>query len=209
MQPVSSPNQSAPRSLADYTSTDSLHLRLEGRTVRAVIEELVGALRLEACPAALRHAALKAMNLELLTGRVDASAVTALVHLPGETRPRFVLGRAPGPLTWRAGKLTPIEFVVVLMELAPGSTEGRQVLAALARLNQDGVCLAELRAAQSAPEMLAVLARQPILTNEHASRIPSATSTPQTPRVISLGAIDRSGTRKGRWARATNVIEKP
>ena len=90
-----------------------------------------------------------------------------------------------------------------------GSTEGRQVLAALARLNQDGVCLAELRAAQSAPEMLAVLARQPILTNEHASRIPSATSTPQTPRVISLGAIDRSGTRKGRWARATNVIEKP
>jgi len=144
MQPVRSTNQTAPRSLADYTRADLLRLRLEGRTVRAVTEELLGALRQEACPAAVRPAALKALNLELLTGRVGASAVTASVHSPGETHPRFVLGRAPEPLAWRASTLTPIEFVVVLIESAPGSTEGRQVLAALARLNQDRACLAEL-----------------------------------------------------------------
>ena len=209
MPPVTSTNQIAPCSLADYTSADSLHLRLEGRNVRAVMEELIGVPGREACPAAVLHAAMKSLTLELLTGRVDASAVRATVHLPGETRPRFFLGRAPELLPWRASKLTPIEFVILLVEPPPGDAEGRRVWAGLARLIQDHDRLDALRMAQSAAEMLAVLDQVAVLANELDTALQPAVLQREAKQSISPGTLSPGPHCRRQWRATQNVVCQP
>jgi len=181
-------NQTALHSLADYTRPEWLRLRLKSRSLRGVMEELLRTPPLETSPATVLYAAQTAVNLALLTGRTDTSGVAAAVPRPGEPRPRLILGRASEPLQWRARNLTPVEFVAVLLGPSPGSTEGRQVLAALEHLCQDQACLADLRVAQTAAEMLAVLARRPVLTDDPVPVTPPAQVTARVPQAVALGA---------------------
>lgn len=209
MQVVTATNQIALRSLANYTSAVLLQPRLEGRTVRAVMEELVGVLRPEACPPTVRHAASKALNRELLTGCVDSRAAKVAMHLPGETQPRFVLGCAPEPLPWRAVKLTPIEFVILLVEPPPGGEEGKQVSAALTRLTHDNERLDALRAAQSAADMLAVLAQVSVPANGRDTVLQPSVLQRGAKPVIHLDTLEPGSHGKRHWRGTQSVVGRP
>jgi hypothetical protein len=201
--------QTAPRSLADYSSAESLIVGLSGRAAPAILDELIRALHVEDRREEVFYAGLKSLNSALLIGPVDAGTLIASVDLPGETRPRFALGSAWEPLPWRASKLTPIEIVILLVEPSRESVAGKQVLAALTRLTRDRDRLSALCAARCVEDMLAVLAQVPVLANVRDPTFPSSVPQPEAKLVITVGTFERGARGKHHWSGPRSVVSRP
>ena len=77
--------------------------------------------------------------------------------MSGVKRLQFAFGRAPEPIFWGAGSSSPVQFVFLLAVPATDAAGYLHLLASLARLGQQPEVLAELRAAQDAEAILAVL----------------------------------------------------
>jgi mannitol/fructose-specific phosphotransferase system IIA component (Ntr-type) len=149
--------------LADFTSLALIIPALQGRTNRAVVQELADALhRVEGATGHL-FASLTALNYKLLTGiSLDGGAACPQVKLAGVDHPRFALGRSTEPLHWRASFYPPIEFVFLVIKPVKDGDDSKQLFIALTALKGNAAQLNQLRAATAAEDLLAVLTQCPL-----------------------------------------------
>ena len=98
------------------------------------------------------------LNHELLTSVwLDGGMAIGQVRTAMLPHTRFALGRAKESLPWRASTLTPINFVVLVVEPSDKSVEYHRVVDALNTLAHHTEALKLLRAASSAEAILAIL----------------------------------------------------
>jgi len=145
--------------LADFTTAKLILPELQERSTIGVINELNYVLQMnEGLPAHL-FATSAAINHELLTSmRLDGGMVIAQVRLTTLPHTRFALGRAQEPLPWRAGRLTPITFVALVVEPSSKPGEYQRVVEVLNTLAQHAEALMLMREATGAEGILAILA---------------------------------------------------
>jgi mannitol/fructose-specific phosphotransferase system IIA component (Ntr-type) len=144
---------------ADFTSATLMLPSFRGRSMSEVMCELVQALHQEdASMSGLLLPALKALNRELLTSTaLDAGAIFPEVRLLGGTLTRFAVGRAVTPLHWRAANFPPLEIIFLIVQPARTEATGKMLATQLKRFGTNKQCVARLREARNANEMLAVL----------------------------------------------------
>jgi hypothetical protein len=144
--------------LADFTSTKLILPELHERTTVGVITELNQVLHMtEELPEHL-FATSAAINHELLTSmKLYGGMVITQARLTKLSHARFALGRAREPLPWRASRLTPITFVVLVVEPSTKPVEYKRVVEALNTLAHHTEALNLMRASAGAEEMLAIL----------------------------------------------------
>jgi mannitol/fructose-specific phosphotransferase system IIA component (Ntr-type) len=70
---------------------------------------------------------------------------------------QFALGRTPAPIVWGAKRSWPVQFIFLLAVPATDAAGYLHLLASLARLGHQPEVVAQLRAAESANAILAVL----------------------------------------------------
>lgn len=168
------------RTLADYTKPGLIIAQLTTRTTASVMQELTHALHREdsSLPDQLASSAA-ALIRELLTSRaLDAGAAFPQVRVAALSRLRFALGRSSEPLPWRAFGFPPTELVFLILEPSKTDPEFEQLVTTLHGLGNDRVRLDGLRRAQSAEEMLAVLAQTPLVAASEWAHVPSRTAVP-------------------------------
>jgi mannitol/fructose-specific phosphotransferase system IIA component (Ntr-type) len=153
-------NVAAPVSLADYTQSGLILPQLRERDTAGVISELSQVLQRGGCVPDMLPFYHAALNQELLSSSALRCGL-ALPHarLSGVKRLQFALGRTPEPIVWGAGSAWPVQLVFLLAVPATDAAGYLHLLACLARLGQQPELLAELRAAESAEAILAVLER--------------------------------------------------
>jgi fructose PTS system EIIBC or EIIC component len=144
--------------LADYTSLGLIVPTLRERDTAGIISELSQVLQRQGClPDVLPfyHAAL---NQELLSSSALPCGI-AFPHarLSGAKRLRFAFGRAAQPVNWGANGAAPVQLVFLLAVPATDAASYLHLLASLARLGEQSDYLRELRGAQDAEAILAVL----------------------------------------------------
>ena len=148
----------APANLADYTQPGLIVPRLRERDTAGVVNELSQALQHEGfVPDVLPfyHAAL---NQELLAGSAcECGLAFPHARLSGVKRLHFAFGRTPEPIIWGARGAWPVQLIFLLAVPATDAVSYLQLLASLAKLGQHTELLAELRVADSAEAILAVL----------------------------------------------------
>ncbi len=153
-----SPKTAVPASLAACTRPGLIVPELRERDTAGVIGELSLVLhRGGGVPDMLRlyHTAL---NQELMANSALECGV-ALPHarLSGVKQLQFALGRTREPITWGTNSARPVQFIFLLAVPATDAASYLHLLASIARLGGDSESLAELRAAQTPGQMLAVL----------------------------------------------------
>ena len=146
--------------LADYTRPELVVPRLRERDAAGVISELSHMLQRQGCVADVLPFYHAALNHELLANSAHPSGI-ALPHgrLSGIKQLQFAFGRAPEPIAWGATDSCLVQFVFLLAVPATDAACYLHLLASLARLAQQPDRLAELRSAEDAQAMLAVLGR--------------------------------------------------
>ena len=144
--------------LADFTSAKLILPELQERATVGVINQLNHVLHMyEELPERL-FATSAAINHELLTSmKLDGGMVITQARLTTLPHVRFALGRAREPLPWRASRLSPITFVVLVVEPSTKPVEYKRVVDALNTLAHHTQALKLMRESASAGEMLAIL----------------------------------------------------
>ena len=153
-------NVAAPVSLADYTRAALVVPRLRERDTAGIISELSQVLQRQGCVADVLPFYHAALNQELLANSALGCGL-AFPHarLSGVKQLQFALGRTPEPILWAAKGAWPVQLVFLLAVPATDAASYLHLLASLARLGQQPELLAQLRVADSAEGILAVLER--------------------------------------------------
>src|ERR1035438_8093671 len=148
----------APTTLADYTQPGLIMPELHERDTAGVVSELSQALQREGYVADLLPFYHAALNQELLANTALACGL-AFPHarLSGVKRLQFAFGRTPEPIVWGARSSWPVLLVFLLAVPATDAAGYLHLLASLARLGQQPEQLAQLRVAENAEAILAVL----------------------------------------------------
>ncbi len=152
------PKTVAPGSLATYTRASLVVPELRERDTAGVISELSVLLqRVGAVPDMLPfyHTAL---NQELLaTSALDCGLAFPHARLSGVKQLQFAFGRTRQPIIWGAKGTWPVQLIFLLAVPATDAASYLNLLASIARLGRQRDRLAELRAAQTPEQILAVL----------------------------------------------------
>jgi mannitol/fructose-specific phosphotransferase system IIA component (Ntr-type) len=151
-------NVAAPVSLADYTRPLLIVPRLREGDTAGVISELSQVLQREGCVPDVLPFYQAALNQELLTNSaLDCGLALPHARLSGAKRLQFAFGRTPAPIVWGPKSSWPAQLIFLLAVPATDAAGYLQLLASLARLRQQPEVLAQLRAAENAEAILAVL----------------------------------------------------
>jgi mannitol/fructose-specific phosphotransferase system IIA component (Ntr-type) len=150
-------------SLADYTQPSLIITPLRERDVAGIISQLSRALQRDGCVADLLPFYHAALNQELLASSALESGI-ALPHarLSGVKQLQFAFGRAPEPVNWGPKGAWPVQLVFLLAVPATDAAAYLHLLASLARLAREPERLAQLRAAQDAKTLFALLGAVPV-----------------------------------------------
>ncbi len=158
MLPEATINVAAPISLADYTRPALIVPRLREGDTAGIISELSQALQREGCVPDVLPFYQAALNQELLTNSaLECGLAFPHARLGGIKRLQFAFGRTPEPIVWGAKSAWPVQFIFLLAVPATDAAGYLHLLASLARLGQQPERLAQLRTAESAEAILAVL----------------------------------------------------
>ncbi len=150
----------APATLADYTRPALVVPRLREHDTAGVVNELSQALQREGCVPDLLPFYHTALNQELLaSSALDCGLAFPHARLAGVKQLQFAFGRAPQAIFWGANGPWPVQLVFLLAVPATDAACYLHLLASLARLGQQPELLKELRRAETAEAILAVLER--------------------------------------------------
>ncbi|HEY5911934.1 MAG TPA: PTS sugar transporter subunit IIA [Verrucomicrobiae bacterium] len=154
------PRVAVPGSLATYTRAGLIVPELRERDTAGVISELSVLLQRSGSVPDLLPFYHSALNQELLTSSALQNGI-ALPHArsSGVKQLQFAFGRTREPIMWGAKSAWPVQLIFLLAVPATDAASYLHVLASIAKLGQQHDCLAELRAAQSPEQILAVLQR--------------------------------------------------
>ena len=150
----------APLSLADYSSLELIVPQLRERDTAGIISELSHILQ--------RHGAVPdvlpfyqaALNQELLANSaLDTGLAFPHARLSGVKQLQFAFGRTSDPVVWGGRSSWPVQLIFLLAVPATDVAGYLRLLASLARLGQQPELLAQLRLADTAEAILAVLER--------------------------------------------------
>ncbi|MGO8926683.1 MAG: PTS sugar transporter subunit IIA [Limisphaerales bacterium] len=151
-------NVAAPVSVADYTRPLLIVPRLREGDTAGIISELSQVLQREGCVPDVLPFYQAALNQELLTNSaLDCGLALPHARLSGAKRLQFAFGRTPAPIVWGPKSSWPVQLIFLLAVPATDAAGYLQLLASLARLRQQPEVLAQLRAAENAEAILAVL----------------------------------------------------
>ena len=153
-------NIAAPVSLADCTRLELVVPQLRERDTAGIISELSHLLQREGVVPDVLPFYQAALNQELLANSALEIGV-ALPHarLSGVKRLHFAFGRTAEPVVWGGRSSLPVQLIFLLAVPATDAAGYLHLLASLARLGQRPELLAQLRLAESAEAILAVLER--------------------------------------------------
>jgi len=158
MPPGATLNFAAPTTLAAYTQRGLILPRLRQRDTAGIISELSRALQREGYVPDLLPFYHTALNQELLANSaLECGLAFPHARLSGVKRLQFALGRTPEPIIWGAKGSWPAQLIFLLAVPATDAASYLHLLASLAKLGQQTELLAELRAADDADAILAVL----------------------------------------------------
>ena len=151
-------NVAAPVSLADYCGPALIVPRLRERDTAGIISELSQVLQREGCVPDVLPFYQAALNQELLANSALGCGV-AFPHarLSGVKKLQFAFGCTPEPIVWGARSSWSVQLVFLLAVPATDAAGYLHLLASLARLGQQPEQLAQLRVAENAEAILAVL----------------------------------------------------
>jgi mannitol/fructose-specific phosphotransferase system IIA component (Ntr-type) len=153
-------NVAAPASLAGYTQPALIVPRLRERDTAGVISELSQVLQREGEVPDVLPFYQAALNQELLTSSaLECGLAFPHARLSGIKRLQFAFGRAPVPITWGARGSWPAQLIFLLAVPATDAAAYLHLLASLARLGRQPELLTQLRNAEGAEAILAVLDR--------------------------------------------------
>ena len=151
-------NVAAPISLADYTQPALVVPRLREGDTAGIISELSQAFQREGCVLDFLPFYQAALNQELLANSaLDCGLAFPHARLCGVRRLLFAFGRTPEPIVWGARSSWPVQLVFLLAVPATDAAGYLHLLASLARLGQQPGLLAQLREAEDAEAIFAVL----------------------------------------------------
>ena len=151
-------NVAAPVSLADYTRSALVVPRLREGDTAGIISELSQAFQREGYVPDFLPFYQAALNQELLANSaLECGLAFPHARLSGVKRLQFAFGRTPDPIVWGARSSWPVQLVFLLAVPATDAAGYLQLLASLARLGQQPEILAQLRGAEDAEAILAVL----------------------------------------------------
>jgi mannitol/fructose-specific phosphotransferase system IIA component (Ntr-type) len=158
MSPEATINVVAPISLADYTRPALIVSRLREHDTAGVISELSQVLQREGSVPDVLQFYQAALNQELLANSALENGL-AFPHarLSGAKRLQFAFGRAPQPIVWGARSSWPVQLIFLLAVPATDAAGYLHLLASLARLGQQPDLMAQLRSAENAEAIMAVL----------------------------------------------------
>jgi mannitol/fructose-specific phosphotransferase system IIA component (Ntr-type) len=145
-------------SLANYTRPKLIVPQLRERDAAGIISELSQVLQREGCLSDVLPFYHTALNQELMANSALECGI-ALPHgrLNGVKQLQFAFGRAPEPVIWGSKGSGPVQLVFLLAVPATDAACYLHLLASLARLGQQAERVDELRAAQDATAVIAVL----------------------------------------------------
>jgi mannitol/fructose-specific phosphotransferase system IIA component (Ntr-type) len=150
----------APVTLADYTLSALVVPCLRERDTAGIIGELSQVLQREGCVTDVLPFYHTALNQELLaTSAVESGLAFPHARLGTVKQLRFAFGRAPAPVIWGARGSWRVQLIFLMAVPATDATSSLHLLASIARLAQQPDSLAELRTADNAETILAVLER--------------------------------------------------
>jgi mannitol/fructose-specific phosphotransferase system IIA component (Ntr-type) len=152
------PSASVQATLADYTRRELVVPCLGESDTAGIISELSQVLQRQGSVPDLLEFYHAALNRELM----DNSSLQCGIAFPharvnGVKQLHFAFGRAPRPVMWGAKGCAPVQLVFLLAVPATDAACYLHLLASIARLGQQADRLSELRAAEGADEILAVL----------------------------------------------------
>jgi mannitol/fructose-specific phosphotransferase system IIA component (Ntr-type) len=151
-------NVAVPVSLADYTGPALIVPRLREADTAGIISELSQVLQRRGAVPDVLPFYQAALNQELLTNSaLDCGLAFPHARLSGIKRLQFAFGRTPAPIAWGAKSSWPVQLIFLLAVPATDAAGYLHLLASLARLGQQPGVLAQLRAAENAQAILAVL----------------------------------------------------
>lgn len=164
-----------PVTLADFTGPALMVPQLRGQDAASVIQELSHALQRDQRIPDLLPFYNEALNREFMVS-TDMEAGMAFPHarLPGLKEVGFAFGRSAQPLNWGNRASGAVRLVFLLAVPATDSTQYLLLISGLVRLAKDSRLVAELHAAQSGDQMLAVLRQVELRTNHPASAVKKA-----------------------------------
>lgn len=146
--------------LADFTRPALIVPQLRERDTAGIINELSQLLQRQGCVVDVLPFYQAALNQELLaSSALDCGIAFPHARLSAARRLEFALGRTPEPVSWGAKGSWPVQFIFLLAVPATDAANYLHLLASLARLGQQPGLLAELRAAECAEAVWAVLQR--------------------------------------------------
>jgi len=151
-------NVAVPVSLADYTGPGLIVPQLREGDTAGIISELSQVLQRQGAVPDVLPFYQSALNQELLTSSaLDCGLAFPHARLGGVRRLQFAFGRTPEPIVWGARSCWPVQLVFLLAVPATDAAGYLQLLASLARLGQQPELVTQLRGAENAEDILAVL----------------------------------------------------
>jgi mannitol/fructose-specific phosphotransferase system IIA component (Ntr-type) len=152
------PNIAAPISLAAFTRRELLVPQLRERDTAGIISELSQVLQRQGSVPDMLPFYQAALNRELLANSaIETGLAFPHARLSGVRQLQFAMGRAGEPVIWGARGSRQVALIFLIAVPATESVSYLNLLASLARLGQQPELLAQLRAAQPAEAILAVL----------------------------------------------------
>ena len=150
----------APVSLADYTCLELVVPQLRERDTAGIISELSHVLQHRGGVPDVLPFYQAALNQELLANSaLDTGLAFPHARLGGVKQLQFALGRTPEPVVWGGRSSWTVQLIFLLAVPATDVAGYLRLLASLARLGQQPELLAQLRLADTADAILAVLER--------------------------------------------------
>lgn len=144
--------------LADYTRAGLVVPQLRERDTAGIISELSKVLQQEGVVSDVLPFYHTALNHELMANSaLDCGIALPHGRLTGVKQLQFAFGRAPQPVTWCARDSWRVQFVFLLAVPATDAACYLHLLASLARLGGQAERMAELRGAEDAGAIMAVL----------------------------------------------------
>jgi len=145
-------------SLLSYTHAGLIVPQLRERDTAGIIGELSVVLQRQGCVPDMLPFYHMALNQELLSNSGQECGI-AFPHarMAGVKELRFAFGRTPTPVVWGPKGSWPVQLIFLLAVPATDAAGYLHLLASIARLGQQPPCLAELREAQTADEILSSL----------------------------------------------------
>jgi len=153
-------NIAAPVSLADYTGQELIVPQLRERDTAGIISELSQVLQGQGELEDVLPFYQAALNQELLANSaLDSGVAFPHARLSAVKRLQFAFGRTPEPVVWGGRRSWPVQLVFLLAVPATMVSGYLQLLSSLSRLGQQPELLAQLRSAETAEAIRAVLER--------------------------------------------------